>query len=142
MLQIGHQDQIEQLRDDEDHDGNAHRRLDVLAGIKTRRQHLDRDQPQQAGAVAHQGQRGLPDVAVGKGTVVVKRGNQRLGKRQQRSSAGNRQQHDNAQTPVQHGGIFGVIACRFGGRQLRHQHHANGDTQHGGRKFHQPVGIR
>ncbi len=141
MLEKRHQGQVQQLRDHQHHHRDLHRRADVLAGVKARRQHLDRHQPDQAGAVTHERRGGLIHIPVGEGAVVVERGDQRLGKGQQRHRTRHGQQHHDAQAPVQHGGIlFGVVGG-FGRRQLRHQHHADRHPQHGGRELHQAVRV-
>ena len=103
MLQIRHQDQVHQLRQDQHNDGNTHRRTDILIGIKTRCQHLDSDQAEQPQAVTHERTRGLQYVAVSESAVVVERCDQRLRKGQQRHRAGHRQQDHQPQAPVQHG---------------------------------------
>ena len=71
MLQHRHQDDIEELRDDQHRHRNFDRGANVLAGIKARRQHLDRHQTDQANAVAHQGAGGLQHIALSEGAVVV-----------------------------------------------------------------------
>ena len=141
MLQIRHKHHVHQLRDDQHHDGDAYGRFDVLAGVKAGSQHLDGDQADQPRAITHQGGGGLVHVPVRECPIVVQRGHQRLGKGQQGDGARHSQQHHNAQTPVQHVGVFFSIVGSLGGGQLRHQDHANRHTQHGGGELHQAVGI-
>ena len=141
MLERGHQHDVQQLRDHQHHDGDAHRRAHVLAGVEARRQHLDRHQADQASAVADQRQGDLRHVAVLESAVVEQGGDQRLGEHQQRDRSRHGQQHDQAQAPVEHGGIALGVVAGPGAGQLRHQHHAQRDAQHGRRKLHQPVGI-
>ena len=62
---------IQELRDDQHRHRNFDRGANVLAGIKARRQHLDRHQTDQTNAVAHQGAGGLQHIALSEGAVVV-----------------------------------------------------------------------
>ena len=103
MLKIRHQRQVKQLGDHQHDDGNFHRRLDILFGIKARCQHLDGHQSEQPGAVAHQRAGSLLHVFGGESAVVIKRRDQWLRKRQQRHRRWHGQQHDDAQAPVEHG---------------------------------------
>ena len=116
--------------------------LDVLAGVITRRQHLDGDQPEQADAVAHQRHGGLLHVAVGERAVVVEHRHQRLGKTSAAPPRRARPAAPPAAGPSRASpSSVSASSGRLGRRQLRHQHHAQRHAQQGGGKLHQPVGI-
>ena len=66
---------------------------------------------------------------------------QGFAKNQQGNCAGQRQQHHDAQTPIQQIRILLRITAGAGGAELRHQHHAERHAQHRRRKLHQTVGI-
>ena len=141
MRHEGHQDQVEQLGDDQHHDGDLDGRADVLAGVVARRQHLDGHQAHQACAVADQRQGDLAHVAVLQRTAVEQRGHQRLGKSEQAHGARHGQQHHQAQPPVQHGRVALRVVGRLGSGQLGGEHHAQRHAQQRRRKLHEPVGI-
>ena len=141
MFENRHQAEVEQLGDDQHGNGDAGGRLHVLVGVKPRRQHLDGDHADQADAPAHQGKGGLLHVKFRIGAVMENHRHQGFGEGQQRHRTRHRQQHHQAQAPVEHGGIVGRVIGGFGAGQLRHQHHTQGHTQHGGGEFHQAVGI-
>ncbi|MNT15039.1 hypothetical protein D3C72_1500710 [compost metagenome] len=141
MRKAGYQHQVQQLGNDQHADGDLDRRANVLAGIETRRQHLDGHHRQQTDAIALQCQGNLPDVRSLERAVVEQHRHQGLGKGQQGCSAGHCQQHHHAQSPVQHGAIACIIASRLGRSQLGCQHHAQRHAQQCRGKLHQPVGI-
>ena len=142
MVDERHQNGVEDLGDDQHHDGNLDRGAHILAGVVAGRQHLDGYQAQQARPIASQRHGNLPHIGVCQLAVVEQGGHQGFGKSEQRHGTGHGQQHHDAQTPVQHGRVFLRVPRRFGGSELGGEHHAQSHTQQGRGEFHQPIGIK
>jgi hypothetical protein len=141
MAEPGHEHDVHRLRRGQHDDGDAHRRADVLPRIEARRQYLDTHQAHQADAVAHQRARGLLHVLRLELAVVEQHRHQRLRKDDQRHRAGQRQQQQHPQAPVEHVRIGLRVLARLRRRQLRQQHHAQRHAEQRGGELHQPVGI-
>ena len=101
VLQPADQGQVERLCHAERQNADLDRRADILAGIKTGRQHLDKDHAQQADAVGDQRIARHEHVMGGKGPVMEERGDQRHGDDRQCYGSGRGQQKGQAQAPVE-----------------------------------------
>src|SRR5690606_12626975 len=139
---LGNQDQVEDLGQHQDEQGNAHRCTDILLGIEAWGQDLDGQQTNQAHGIRHDGQPGLHDIGGAESTIVEQGGNQSI--RQQGQAQGGRQaqQQYQAQAPIQQRAVAVVVLPGVCGRKPGQQHSSQGNAQQGGGKLHQPVGKR
>ena len=133
--------EVHHLRDGERHDGDLHRRADVLPRIEARRQHLHEDQPDQAHAVGDQRLARHLHVVRAERAVVKQRRDQRHGEDRQRHGRRRREQQRQAQAPVEQPRVLLARAVGMAAREARQQDRAQGDAEHAGGELHQPVGV-
>ena len=75
------------------------------------------------------------------GPAVEQHRDHRLSEQHQRRRAGQREQNDHAQAPVEERRVGGQVVASLCGRELRRQHDAQRDAEQGGGELHQAVGI-
>jgi hypothetical protein len=109
---------------------------------EARREDLDEDQRGQADAVAKQREAGLHDVGDGEPAVLIQRRHEWQREDRERHGRRQREQHGEAQPPIQQRRILLAVRVAVMLRKRRQQDRAECHAEQRARKLHQAVGIR
>ncbi len=133
MLQRADKGEVHELRENQRHDADLHRRPDVLPRIEPRGEDLDEDHADQTDAVGDQRAAGHPCVLGAEPAVMKQRRDQRHRDHCERGGRRDGEQYRHPQPPVQQARIFlavriGVVFRQAGKKDgaQRHAQHSRG----------------
>ena len=139
--QHGDQQQVEQHVGSHRPNTVAHRGAQVLARVKTRREHLDQHKRAQAQGVGAQADRSHGDVALGQGAVGKQGDQNRLGQQDQGQGGGQADQQHGAHRPIQGAGVGGAAGGGAVRGQGGHNHRGHGNGEHAQGKFGKAIRV-
>ena len=132
--------EVHQLRANQRENGDLNGSFDILARVETGCQHFNHNHPDQAEGVGNERLFSHLCGVQRKLTIHEQSCNQRESQHGKTDRGRQRQQHAQAQTPVEQvGKLFGILTGSVFG-QGRQQDRAECHTQNTGRQFHQSVG--
>ena len=141
MREERHGDQVDELHDHKAPEGGLDGRADVLAGVEGGRNDLERNEPDEADRIPHNGECGLAHVVGREASALKEEGDECLAREPEADGRGHGDEDDEPQSPVEERVVARRVALRIGARETREEHGAERNAQKRRRELHQAVGV-